>query len=193
MSRRYSEAFKARMVQRMTMPGGPCAQHLSEEIDVPAWTLRRWLKAVVMVGNVTKKRIPGPTGKAPRPPSSPKPERDTVSPREWAPVEKLRVVTAAAQLKDEELGEFQRREGIHLAQLEEWRADILAALGSAGRPRPKSPDTKRVRELERELSRMEKALAEVTALLVLEKKAQALFGSSSAEEGDVTDERYDKK
>ena len=50
-----------------------------------------------------------------------------------------------------------------------------------------------MRELERELARKEKALAEVTALLVLEKKAQALFGSSLAEEGDSTDERYDKK
>jgi transposase-like protein len=145
-----------------------------------------------MVGGVAKKKILGATGAAPPPPPSPRPERDGVSPREWTAAEKLRVVAAAAGLRDEELGECLRREGIHLAQLEEWRADIFAALGSAG-PRPKSPDAKRVRELERELARKEKALAEVTALLVLEKKAQALFCSSSAEEGEFTDERYGKK
>src|SRR5262245_46293241 len=189
--RRYSEAFKARMVQRMTVPGGPCAHHLSREINVPGATLGRWLKAAAMVGGVAKKRGSGPTGEAP-PPSSPGAERDHVSPREWVPAEKLRVVAAAARLKDEELGEFLRREGIHLAQLEEWRADILAALGSPA-ARSKTPDARRVRELERELTRKEKALAEVTALLVLEKKLQALFGSDLAEEGVSTDEKYGKK
>ena len=196
--RRYSEAFKARMVQRMTMPGGPCAKHLSREISVPGSTLGRWLKAAAIVGGVAKKRSSGATRETPPPtretppPSSPGRERDAVSPREWVPTEKFRVVAAAAQLKDEELGEFLRREGIHLAQLEEWRADVLEALGGPA-ARPKSPETKRVRELERELARKDKALAEVTALLVLEKKVQALFGSESAEEGDSTDERYGKK
>jgi transposase len=189
--RRYSEAFKARLVQRMTTPGGPCAHHLAQETNVPGATLGRWLKAAAMVGGVPKKRFPAPTGQAPQPSSSGA-ERDAVSPREWVPAEKLRVVAAAAQLKAEELGEFLRREGIHLAQLEEWRTDILGALGSPA-ARPKTPDAKRVRELERELARKEKALAEVTALLVLEKKVQALFGSESAEEGDFTDERYGKK
>lgn len=186
--RRYSEAFKERMVRRMTAPGGPCAQHLSQEINVPGWTLGRWLRAAAIVHGVGKKKIPG-TGEPPAP--SPVIERESHSTREWSPAEKLRVVAAAAQLKDEELGAFLRREGIHLAQLEEWRADILAALGSPA-ARGKSPDAKRVRELERELARKDKALAEVTALLVLEKKVQALFGNS-AEEGGSTDDKYEKK
>jgi hypothetical protein len=49
-----------------------------------------------------------------------------------------------------------------------------------------------VRELERELARKDKALAEVTALLVLEKKVQTLF-ATSAGEGDCTDEKYERK
>lgn len=187
--RRYSEAFKERMVRRMTAPGGPCAHHLSQEINVPGATLGRWLRAVAIVEGVGKKKIPVPPGETA--PASPAGDRESHSTREWAPAEKLRVVAAASQLKDEELGAFLRREGLHLAQLEEWRGDILAALGSPA-PRPKSPDAKRVRELERELARKDKALAEVTALLVLEKKVQALFGSS-AEEGDSTDDKYEKK
>ena len=37
-------------------------------------------------------------------------------------------------------------------------------------------DKKRIQELERELRRKEKALAEAAALLVLRKKAQAIWG-----------------
>jgi transposase len=185
---RYSEAFKARMVQRMTVPGGANAEHLSRDINVPAWTLRRWLNAAAIVGDVAKKNSPVPPvegGSA----SGLAAERDSRSSREWSPAEKLRVVAAASQVKDDELGAFLRREGLHLAQLEEWRADILTALG---RPRVKLPEDKRVRELERELARKDRALAEVTALLVLEKKVQALF-RSSAEEGDVMDDKNERK
>jgi transposase-like protein len=185
---RYSEGFKARMVERMAMPGGPCATDLSREINVPGATLGRWLKAAGMVVGMAKKKAP----MGEKPSSSPAPvEREPHGTREWTPMEKLRVVGAAAQLKDEELGEFLRREGIHLAQLEEWRSEILAALGRPA-PRPKGPDVKRVRELEREIARKDRALAEVTAMLVLEKKLQALLGTSAGE-GGSTDEENDKK
>ena len=40
-------------------------------------------------------------------------------------------------------------------------------------------DQKRIRALEKELNRKEKALAEVAALLVLRKKAQAIWGDTS--------------
>jgi hypothetical protein len=38
-------------------------------------------------------------------------------------------------------------------------------------------DKKKIKELERDLSRKEKALAETTALLVLKKKADLIWGS----------------
>jgi hypothetical protein len=40
----------------------------------------------------------------------------------------------------------------------------------------KSPEAKKIQELERELKRKDKALAEVTALLALKKKLDALLG-----------------
>lgn len=42
-------------------------------------------------------------------------------------------------------------------------------------------DQKRIRELERELQRKEKALAEAAALLILQKKLNALWGSDTEE------------
>ena len=41
---------------------------------------------------------------------------------------------------------------------------------------------KRIKELERELRRKDKALAETAALLVLKKKAQAIWGDREDEE-----------
>ena len=95
--------------------------------------------------------------------------------------EKLRLVKEAAELPEEELGAFLRRNGLHEAQLEEWRHKVEeAALGALEKSkkgrRQASPEAKRIRELERELNRKDKALAEVTALLALKKKLEALLG-----------------
>jgi hypothetical protein len=65
---------------------------------------------------------------------------------------------------------------VHEADLAEWRTQahdaVLAAF--SGR-RQRTADQKRVRKLESELRRKDKALAEAAALLVLTKKAQALW------------------
>jgi hypothetical protein len=87
----------------------------------------------------------------------------------------------AASVADADLGEFLRERGLHAAQLEEWRTITAeaaqAALSSArkrGRTQPKVD--RRVRELERELRRKEKALAEMAALVALKKKLELLWG-----------------
>ena len=98
------------------------------------------------------------------------------SPRRWTPQEKLRVLNEASKLSGEELGAFLRREGLHGAQLEEWRRLAIEALGAAKKRSRKSPEVRRVKELEKELRRKEKALAEVTALLALKKKVQEIWG-----------------
>jgi transposase-like protein len=106
-----------------------------------------------------------------------KPSKEARSPREWTMEEKLKAVVEASELSGEEFGAFLRREGLHQAQLEEWREALRAALGP---PNPKKSkraraEAKRVKQLEKELRRKDKALAEVTALLVLQKKTQAYW------------------
>ena len=104
-------------------------------------------------------------------------QRGSVRPDDLPPVEKFRLVMEAARLSEEELGELLRRNGLHEAQLEEGRKKMEEALaGPKKGRRRKSPEAKRVEQLERELNRKDKALAEVTALLVLKKKLDALLG-----------------
>jgi hypothetical protein len=91
----------------------------------------------------------------------------------------------ASRLRDEELGALLRHEGIHEAVLAEWKATVLEALG----PQKKAnADSRRVRELEKQLRRKDKALAETAALLVLQKKVQAIWGDGDDDTGPKSDE-----
>jgi transposase len=109
-------------------------------------------------------------------------------PGEWKPEEKLSLVVRAEGLTDDALGELLRREGVHEADLAEWRTAALVGLGTRSKAPPVSGEARRVRELERELLRKDKALAETAALLVLKKKVQDYWG----DEDDSTKKETDK-
>jgi transposase-like protein len=115
--------------------------------------------------------------------SKPKKNPTPKSPRDWPFEQKLRVVYEAMSLSDKELGEFLRKEGLHEAQLTEMRRAVEEALSSKkkGVSKRGSKEAKKIKELERELSRKEKALAEVTAILVLKKKLEAYFSGDEDE------------
>lgn len=162
----YSEAFKAKVVRRLAETSAPSQSKLADELGIPQGTISRWFREASTVVDVKKAK----------------------SPRQWSIAEKLRVLSEAAELSEAELGAFLRREGLHEAQLREWREAAAAALESPrSRRRASSAETKRVKELERELRRKEKALAEVTALLVLKKKADALWGDEDDSTGGKTE------
>jgi hypothetical protein len=92
------------------------------------------------------------------------------------------VLAEAAKLTGPELTALLEREGLTLAAFEQWRM----ALDEEGRA--SKATTKRIRKLERELARKEKALAEAAALLVLKKKVEHLW----EDEDDDTDEETEK-
>lgn len=169
------------MVQRLSGPRPPSALALSEEVGVAQSTLSRWLRTARGTIASMPKRPPPPTS------TTTQPRR----PEDWPAEQRLRVVLEAASLAERELGELLRREGLHEATLKEWRAAALEGLAPERKSRAsakQSAEQKRVRELERELRRKEKALAEAAALLVLQKKVQALWG----DEDDDTPPRSDE-
>jgi hypothetical protein len=90
--------------------------------------------------------------------------------REWTVEQKARVLAAACKLDGEELTAHLEREGVKLAEYEQWRI-ALDEGGAAS-----ASTNKRIRQLERELARKEKALAEAAALLVLKKKWRPSMG-----------------
>jgi transposase-like protein len=158
----YSEALIAKMVRKMLPPSAVSANALARETGLNQSTLSRWLKEARTVGVMDKPA------------------------KKWTFLEKLRVVVEASTLSDANLGEFLRREGLFEAQLQEWRVAAEAAFRDVPKKSSKrSPEAKRIKELEWEVLRKDKALAEAAALLILKKKAEAIWGAMDA---DTTDE-----
>jgi transposase len=112
-------------------------------------------------------------------------------PQDWSPKERIQLLLESDGLGEQELGELLRRRGVHREQLDGWRAALDEAFAHPSPPR-RSAEAKRIKQLERELARKDKALAETAALLVLQKKLKLLFPAEQADEDDDTDERTDR-
>jgi transposase len=176
----YTEAFKAQMVRRMVGPPKKSATSLAKEVGVSQAQLSRWrLKAVGRAVMAIDERVVN--GEA----------------RKWTAEEKFRLLVKAEGLEGEALGALLRGEGLHESQLRAWREAAAGALGAeaassgakAGERRTAAEAKKRIKELERELGRKEKALAEAAALLILEKKLQTLgWGNGDGGTGERNDE-----
>ena len=164
----------------MTGRNAETARGLAGDTGVHQSTLSRWLREAGIGTIPDMSDDTNPSGKKSR------------RPQDWSLQEKLQVLQEASALSDQELGGYLRRKGLHEAQMEQWRASVAEVLEN---PRPKAKmskeqrmDKKRIQKLERELRRKDKALAETAALLVLKKKAQAIWG----DEDDDTDGKSGK-
>lgn len=100
----------------------------------------------------------------------------------WLHEAHAQALAGASKLSGEQLTSYLEREGIRLADFERWRI----ALEEDGQGSVAT--TKRIRKLERELARKEKALAEAAVLLVLKKTIDSYY----KEEDDDTDEPSEK-
>ena len=82
-------------------------------------------------------------------------------------------------MAEAEFGEYCRGRGLFPEQVRSWRKVCESAFGlPEGRPKADAAkaDRQRIRELERDLGRKDRALAEAAALLILRKKAAAIWG-----------------
>lgn len=154
---RYSAAVKERMLRRLSGPAAISANALGRETGIGQTILSRWLREATTVDRMTPNAKKG---------------------RKWTGAEKLRVVIAARGLNEAELGALLRHEGIFETDLVAWRGVAEAALSDSVRRPGDSEAVRRIQALERELQRKDAALAETAALIVLKKKAQAIWGDA---------------
>jgi hypothetical protein len=134
------------MLDRLTGKGAVSARQLALETSLRQQTLSRWRQDACSLSVMPSTR----------------------QPQEWSIDEKIRILAQAGRLTGTELTALLEREGLLLAEYEQWRL----ALAEEGRASVAT--TRRIRVLERELARKEKALAEAAALLVLKKKVNQL-------------------
>ena len=94
----------------------------------------------------------------------------------WTAEAKLKALVETAGLAETELGLYLRREGLYATQITEWRADVIAHFVTRPTPKKDARD-ETIRLLEREILRKDKALAEASALLILQKKVELIWGN----------------
>lgn len=151
----HSEEFRRAIVQKMCIPGGKTVTELSKEIGVSDQTLYNWRKMIQ--NNVSR-------GYQER------------SPRGWKISDKYQAVLDSANQSGEELGRWLRENGLQTTHIELWKQECLSVLSNnAYREENRRLKLKNA-ELEKEINRKDKTIAEVTSLLVLKKKLNKLFG-----------------
>jgi len=104
----------------------------------------------------------------------------------WTARDKFSAVLETAAMNEAERSEYCRKRGLYPEQLAAWRraceqANDWAEQRSALQLKANREQRRKLRQLERELDRKEKALAETAALLTLSKKARAIWGDGEDE------------
>ncbi len=109
-----------------------------------------------------------------------------LTPAGWGSSDKFAAVLESASLSETDLSAYCRHRGLYPDQIKAWRMACEQA-NDWDRAQTKRLQTsrreadKRIKRLEQDLHRKEKALAETAALLVLRKKAQAIWGEGEDE------------
>ena len=156
---RYSSQFKEAILSKLSQSGLSVRKFAMQE-GINISTLYSWQKQFNTSGlSVTK----------------------VSSSDKWSSEEKFSVVLETATLSAVELSEYCRVKGLYPEQIKAWKLACIAGNTTTKQvkrvktsPEQKS-DKNRIKELERELRRKEKALAETAALLVLGKKFDAYW------------------
>lgn len=158
----YSEAIKASLLTKMMAIHGPSVVELGKEFNIPYSTVYTWKK------NMLKNPIIDT-----QPPSQ--------RPRDKSPEAKLQAVLDTLGKTAEEQSVYCRTQGIYSHHLETWKQEMLIGLGAplstAKVDKAQSQKlTNEIKQLKKNIHRKDKALAEVSALLILKKKADLLWG-----------------
>ena len=159
--KRYSAERKQSVIDKMMPPMNTPISQLSEETGISNVTLYHWRKQARARGLV----VPG----------------DGRNPEQWSAEDKFSVVLETASMNESELSAYCRKKGLYAEQIETWKQSCIDGnVNGAERERAvkaqSREDKRQIKSLECELRRKEKALAETAALLVLRKKAQAIWG-----------------
>ena len=145
----------------MLPPNNVPIRQLSQEEGIGESTLFSWRAEARNKGQLLPDADAGPEG--------------------WSSRDKFAAVLETAALNEADLGEYCRKRGLYPAHITAWRSACEQAndwdrASSARLGRATKEEKKRVKDLERELARKDRALAETAALLVLRKKAAAIWG-----------------
>jgi transposase-like protein len=159
---RHSREFEDQALIKVRERGDRSVRSIAEELNMSEGTLRKW------IGKSNRKESASTT--AATLPSD-------VAAASWSPAQRLLALQETHALTGADLHAWCRDKGLFEHQLKAWREAFCSAAPSESRESKTALRELQVKhdKLQRELTRKEKALAEAAALLVLQKKYQALW------------------
>ena len=156
----YSKELKDAMVAKMLPPNNQSISRISKQEGIPQATLRKWRDGARANGQAA-------------------PANGAAS-DDWNTEDKFLIVVETAGMTETDLAEYCRKKGIYAEQIERWKNACMQANGGVAEEATRLNKALRQKDkefklIEKELLRKEKALAETAALLILRKKANAIW------------------
>ena len=159
--------LKESILTKLVTPNGPSVVDLSNEFNIPLSTLYLW------VSKMNKNN------------QDKKPETSSVTAGSRSAEYKLQAICDTASMTPEERSAYCRQHGLFMKNIDEWKQQLLVKLEPKDIKAQKAAQQlaeKESKKLKKELLRKDKALAEISALLILKKKADLLWGTISEED-----------
>ena len=153
-SKRFSQEFKQAVVKKMLSRGKQTIKQFCEENGLALSTVTLWQSECANVSVMNNKK------------NKSKLSSENI----------LKIISETYSLSEEDLGLYLRKNGLHSAQIAEWRQDIILSMNKPKlNPNKRDERDFRINDLEKNLRKKDAALAEVSALLILQKKANLLW------------------
>lgn len=158
----YSVEFKKAVVKKFLTRGNRMVKDVAADVGISIPTLYHWKEQFAINADMKK----------------------TTKPHSRSVQEKLQAIYEYSILTEDEQGEFLRSHGLQEAHIQQWREQVTEALGNGKLAKDKKEliaEKNKNLKLEKELKRKDKALAEASALLILKKKADLIWGDPEDE------------
>lgn len=159
---RFSSERKQNILKKLLPPANMSVQDVSDTEGVSVSTIYKWRQEAKERGEP----VPG--------------KKDTTE--NWSAEAKLATVMATGAMTETQLSQYCREKGLYAEQIKRWKKDALSGFARVQSNQQKIKETakqdkKKIKQLEAELRRKEKALAEAGAIIVLQKKYEAFLGA----------------
>ena len=163
----YPRRVKETAIRMMLPPENKSISQIQETLGIPEATLKKWRQELRANGHAA--------------PANDEPAD------QWSSRDKFLIVLETMNLSEAELSEYCRQKGLYPEKVRQWQENCVNANSDIpGRiaeiMQQDKATQKELRQVRKELQRKDAALAETAALLVLRKKAEAIWGTSDEED-----------
>ena len=159
----YPKKLKESVLNRLAPPNAEKVSDLAKELNIPKNTLYTWRAKILKESSSTSKKA-----------------------SKWTSKDKFQAVLETASLSELETSKYCREKGIHVEELKSWVKQCQNANDTKLEDPEELKDNlkneqQKNKKRQKVLRHKEKALAETAALLVLRKKADAIWGDHEEE------------